>query len=246
MTYRTRNILISSGLALLAIVFMIVYASNNNSGSGSNTGDLAKGFVSVLFAAHDIPLGTPGSTLEKSAFVRKRVPQDAVAPGPITAPHQVAGTVATQNILAGQQVTTRQFGPAAAAGVLARIGGQFRVVQLAGDKNQILDGTLKPGDHVDVFGSWNVPESCSTCHVSGAIVRNALVLATSTDLGAGETDSVPIQVRLTNPQAERVLWMEKNGDWWLVLRPVVKPRNAPGVANAGSILKSTVDKSGVR
>jgi Flp pilus assembly protein CpaB len=242
MTYRTRNIVISSGLALLAVIFLIVYASKNN--GGSDTGDVAKGLVSVLFAAHDIPQGTPG-TLAKSDFVRKRVPEDAVAPGPITTPRQVAGTVATQNILAGQQVTTRQFGPVAAAGVLARIRGQFRVVQLAGDKNQILDGTLKPGDHVDVFATWNVPENCSTCHVSGTIVRNALVLATSADLGSGQTDAVPVQLRLTIAQADRVLWMEKNGDWWLVLRPVVKPTNKNGFTNAGSILKSTVDKEGL-
>jgi Flp pilus assembly protein CpaB len=243
MTYRTRNILIASGLALVAVIFMIVYASKNK--GGSTSGDVAKGLVSVLFAAHDIPQGTPGSTLQKGAFVKKRVPQNAVAAGPITKPNQVAGTVATQNILEGQQVTTRQFGPAAAAGVLARISGQFRVVQLAGDKNQILDGTLKPGDHVDVFASWNVPESCSTCHVSGPIVRNALVLATSSDLGSGQNDAVPVQIRLTNAQADRVLWLEKNGDWWLVLRPVVKPKNTKGFTNAGSILKSTVDKEGL-
>ena len=242
MTYRTRNILIASGLAALAVIFMVIYASKNKSGGG----DVAKGLVSVLFADRDIPQGTPGSTLLKGAFVKKRVPQDAVAPGYITSPSQVAGTVATQNILAGEQVTTRRFGPVAAAGVLARIHGQQRVVQLGGEKNQILDGTLKPGDRVDVFATWNVPESCTTCHVSGPIAKNALVLATSSELGSGtSSEDVPVQIRLTTADADRVLWMERNGDWWLVLRPVVKPKNTKGFTNAGQILKSTLDQQGL-
>jgi Flp pilus assembly protein CpaB len=232
MSYRTRNILIASGLAALAVIFMIVYATRNK----SNGTEVAKGLVSVLFAARNIPQGTPGSSLGTGAFVQRQVPKDAVAPGYITSPKAVAGTVATQNILAGEQVTTRRFGPIKAAGVLANVSGSERVVQLAGDKNQVLDGTLKPGNRVDVFGSWNVPESCTTCHFTGAIVRNALVLATSSELGSGSGDQdVPVQLRLSNSEADRTLWMEKNGDWWLVLRPVLKPKNTPGISNAGTI-----------
>jgi Flp pilus assembly protein CpaB len=246
MSYRTRNIVLASGLAALALVFMIVYASKNKSGGAT---DIAKGLESVLFAAHDIPQGTPGSTLDKNAFLKKRVPSDAVVPGSITSRRQIAGTVATQETLAGEPVTTRRFGPVAAAGVLAQIRGSQRVLQLAGDKNQILDGTLNASDHVDVYATWNVPESCTTCHVSGVIVRNALVLATSSELGSagtpGTTNEVPVQLRLTNAEAERVLWMAKNGDWWLVLRPVVKPSNVRGFVNSGSILKSTRNQSGI-
>src|SRR5215210_8541894 len=129
MTYRTRNIVLASGLAGLALVFMLVYASQDR---GGGTTEIAKGVVSVLFAAQNIPQGTPGSTLDKAAFVEKRVPSDAVVPGSISSPRQIAGTVATQETLAGEPVTTRRFGPVAAAGVLAKIRGPQRVVQIAG------------------------------------------------------------------------------------------------------------------
>src|SRR5207244_9445356 len=106
-----------------------------------------------------------------------------------------------------------------------------RVFQIAGDKNQVLDGTLKTGDHVDIVGTWNVPESCTTCHVSRTLVRNALVLGTAADLGSstssnGVANTEPVQLRLTDAQAERVLWVANNGDWWLDLRPAVTPRNS--------------------
>src|SRR5262245_27889529 len=132
MSYRTRNITIASGLALLAIVFMIVYVSK-----ARNSADVGKGLVSVLFAAQDIHAGTPGSALQNGPLWTKEVPQSAAVPDSITSPRSVAGQVATQDILAGEPVTTRKFGPIAAAGVRSRIEGLQRVVQLSGDKNQV-------------------------------------------------------------------------------------------------------------
>jgi pilus assembly protein CpaB len=222
MTYRTRNILVASGLAVLAVVFMIVYVSK----ARDSGGDVGKGLVSVLFAAHNIDAGTPGSTLQSGALVTKEVPQSAVSADAISSPRSVAGQVATQDILAGQAVVTRQFGPIAAAGVRSRIQGTQRVVQLAGDENQVLDGTLQPGDRVDVVGSWNVPENCGTCHVSRVVAANILVVGTSAEVGSSDqADQTPVQLRLTDDQVKRVFWLSKNGEWWLALRPVVKPRN---------------------
>jgi Flp pilus assembly protein CpaB len=236
MSYRTRNIAIASGLALLAIVFMVVYVSKARNGSAA---DVGKGLVSVLFAAQDIHAGTPGSTLQHGALVTKEVPQSAAVPDSITSPRSVAGQVATQDILAGEPVTTRKFGPIAAAGVRSRIEGLQRVVQLSGDKNQVLDGTLQPGDRVDIVGSWNVPENCGTCHVSRVIVPNVLVVGTSAEIGASDQQGqAPVQLRLTDDQVASVFWVSKNGDWWLALRPVVKPRTgSDGVENSITLLK---------
>jgi Flp pilus assembly protein CpaB len=233
MTYRTRNILVASGLALLAVVFMIVYVSKSR-----NSADVGKGLVSVLFASHDIHAGTPGSTLQTGGLVTKQVPQNAVAPDSISSPNSVAGQVATQDILAGEPVTTRKFGPIAAAGVRSRIEGTQRVLQLSGDRNKVLDGTLNPGDRVDIYGTWNVPENCGSCHVSRIIAANVLVVGTSAELGSGDqADDTPVQLRLTNKQVTRVFWVAKNGEWWLALRPVVKPAGGDiGWANSRTIL----------
>ena len=59
------------------------------------------------------------------------------------------------------------------------------------------------------------------------IVRNALVLGTSSNLPAGNSGSTEksVQLRLTDAEANVVFWMQEHGAWWLMLRPVVKPRN---------------------
>jgi pilus assembly protein CpaB len=235
MSYRTRNIAIASGLALLAVVFMVVYVSK----ARDSGGEVGKGLVSVLFAAQDIQAGTPGATLQSGALVTKEVPQAAVSPDAISSPRTVTGQVATQDILAGQPVMTRQFGPIAAAGVRSRIERSQRVVQLSGDENQVLDGTLQPGDRVDVVGSWNVPEDCGNCHVSRVIASNVLVVATSAEIGASDqSGEAPVQLRLTDGAVNRVFWMTKHGDWFLALRPVVKPRNGgTGFENSRSLLE---------
>jgi pilus assembly protein CpaB len=238
MTYRTRNIVTAAALGLLAVVLVLIYVSKVR-----NNEDVGKQLVSVLVASHDIDAGTPGSSLQSGALTTKHVPRKAAVPGWISAPSQVRGEVATSNILAGEQVTTRRFAPAAATGVRSTIRGVNRVVQLAGDSNQVLDGTLKPGDRVDVLGSWT-PLSCDTCKVSAVIVRNALVLATSAELpsvsnSSNQPNAVPVQLRLTDEEANAVFWMQKNGAWWLMLRPVIKPRNTSfKEKTVSSILKS--------
>lgn len=236
MNYRTRNIATAAALGVLAIVLVMMYVSRVR-----NDEDVGKKLVSVLIAGRDIPEGTPGSALQTGAFVKKRVPRKVVVPGWISAPSQLTGEVTTQDILAGEQVSTRKFSSLAATGVRSKIHGYGRVVQLAGDPNQVLNGTLNPGDRVDVLGAWK-PVGCD-CRVSGVVVRNALVLATSNDLGSSDSsngnDRESVQLRLTDEEATTVFLLEKHGAWWLALRPVIKPKNTTlDYSTASTILKS--------
>ena len=238
MTYRRRNILMASGLAVLAAAFMLIYVSK-----ARNEGELGSNLVTVLVAGRNIDEGTPGSALAGKTLIEKRIPRRARVPGAVTSPTEVRRLVATEETLSGEQVTLRRFGPLAATGVRSRVRARQRVFQVAGDAHQVLDGTLKAGDHVDVIGAWSVPPSCSTCRVALTIVLNALVLGTSVDLPstgtAGSNTTKPVQLRLTDREAERVFWVVNNGDWWLALRPVVKPRSSrPGVQHALSILRA--------
>jgi Flp pilus assembly protein CpaB len=244
MTYRTRNILIASALALTAAVFMMVYISKVRDDT-----DLGRKLVSVFVAAHDIDEGTPGSSLSKGSLVEKRVPLKATVPGYISAPTEVDGLIATQKTLAGEQVTVRRFGPLEAAGVRAVLRTTQRAIQFAGTANQVLDGTLEAGDHVDILATWPVPEGCSSCNKSRTIVRDVLVLKTSSDLGGNGTitssssEEIPVQLRLTDAESERVLWVQEHGKWWLSLRPVVKPRSSKqGYDSAESILRNGLQR----
>jgi Flp pilus assembly protein CpaB len=225
MTYRTRNVMIAAGLAVLAVVFMMIYLSQVRGET-----DLGKELVSVFVASRDINEGTPGSSLG-GAFVEKQVPRKVVVPGAISSPDQVGSLIATEQTLAGEQVTTRRFGPLAAAGVRSQIKRTHRTMQLVGSPDQVLEGTLKAGDRVDVVATWNVPENCNSCHVSRIIIRDALVLKTSEDLGAGNgslgtNENVRVQLQLTDDETEKMFWIVNNGEWWFDLRPVLKPRDS--------------------
>lgn len=245
MSYRKKNILGAAALAVLAVIFMLVYISKAHSGNAGKK--KPAGQVAVLVARYDIKPGTPGNALGNGSFATRMVAADAVPAGAITSAASLHGLVVRREIRAGRPLSEHQFGPASNSGVRIELRGRERVVELAGEAGQVLDGTLRRGDHVDVVATWNVPESCTQCHVSGTIVRNALVLATSAQLGKGSSgsagSSIPVQLRLTDAQTRRVFWITKNGEWWLELRPVVHPRSSvQSLDNARTILANAQPK----
>ncbi len=240
MSYRKKNILGAAALALVAVVFMVAYISKAHSGNAHKASKQAAEHASILVARHEIRPGTPGNALQQGAFVSKTVSVNAVPADAVTSAASIRGLVVRRKILAGRPVSMTRFGPAEASGVRIALRGKERAVQLEGDASQVLNGTLRRGDHVDVLATWNDPESCTQCHVSRVIVRNALVLATSAELGTEKsmnTDSIPVQLRVTDGEANRVFWMLKNGEWWLELRPVVHPTSGHrGFETAATIL----------
>src|SRR5437764_13945001 len=110
MSYRKRNIFVAAGLAIVAVIFMTAYISKAHSGNTTSSGP-----VSVLVATRDIKAGTPGSALQRGAFAARKVPGNAAVADPVSSPATVRDEVVTQDILAGQQASVRQFGPRAAS-----------------------------------------------------------------------------------------------------------------------------------
>lgn len=231
--YRIRNSLFAGGLAIVGALLVFVYVSTyrKHVQTGAN-------LVSVYVAKQDIQAGTDASTaigtLRKETVLRRNVVRGAIAK-----PNQIAGLVASQPILAGEQVTVRQFAPIAQQGVLANISGNLRAMQLPGDGNQLLAGTVKAGDHVDVIA--NIRYSLRSSSSAGSnislvatrvILRNLLVLEAPTSsgsqgIGGVQTGGTSITLAVTDAQAQKLLFAVKNGDWWLALRPISKPSDQP-------------------
>jgi len=90
MTYRTRNIAIAVGLALVAMLLTLFYVVNYRRSvqNGQST-------VDVYVATRDIPAGTPGGTVAGSLHTLA-VPKRTVAPGAISNPSQIAALVLSQ------------------------------------------------------------------------------------------------------------------------------------------------------
>jgi Flp pilus assembly protein CpaB len=219
MTYRVRNIGIAVALAVLAAVMISYYVTNYKRHVQHGASD-----VTVLVATKDIPAGTSGAEVAKQHLLRSiSVSRTAVVPGAISNGSELTNLVSTQTTYAGEQVSARRFASQSAGGVRSSITGAQRAVQIPGDANQVLSGTLKAGDHVDVVASWNFPEG-TTHHVSRLILRDLLVLraADSTAIDSRlSTGNAPLSVQLqvTDSQAPKLYWMVQNGNWMLAIRP---------------------------
>ena len=230
MNYRVKNIGIAVGLAALAAILTSVYVVNYK-----RHVQHGEGKVTVLVAARDIPAGTSGADIVDHHMLRQEtVPRKAIVAGAISSPGQLSQYIATEDVFEGEQVTTRRFAPPKEQGIRAQLKGTQRAYQLEGDPNQLMAGTLKAGDHVDVVGSWDVTAPGGTSNndnkvtVSRVVVRNLLVLtppaaSASTAAVTATQQSAFVQLRATDSQTQKLIWIQKNsvdgGDGWhLALR----------------------------
>lgn len=225
MTLQLRNLLIALALGLVAAALVAVYATRP-APSHAATG----GTVQVLVAKGDIAIGTTGARVAAGLTTTRAVARADAAPDAVTDPTRLAGLVATQPTYAGEQLSLRRFGTAGAEGERASLRGDLRIAELPGDAHQLLAGTLRDGDRVDVVASIRSPES-SQSHYTAVVLRNLLVVAAAV---AGPEPSVRLQ--LSDTQEQRLFWVEKNGDWTLVLRPTVQPADG----SAGNVSASTL------
>ncbi len=254
-TNRLWQVVAAAGLALLAVLLTTFYVTNYKRHVQHNEAQ-----VSVVLAAKDIPADTPGAELLSGKWLTKQtVPRREVVPGAISSPEQLRTLIATQPIYAGEQVTARRFGTPAERGVRAQIKGTQRAVQVEGDAFQLMAGTLRVGDHVDILGGWeangNAGGSTSTSsgvstdsRVARVFIRDALVLAAPGGLGKGGVGSsggLSVQLRLTDAQSQRLEWMVAHGkDWRVEIRPAADAANSPRWHDDGQTLLR--DGAGIR
>jgi pilus assembly protein CpaB len=237
MTYQLRNIVIAVVLGLLAVVFTTLYVTNyrKHVQQGQNS-------VGVLVASTDIPSGTTGAAIVSGHMLKQvTVPRTALTPGAISSPDQIVRLVTTDQIMAGEQVSTRRFGNSGELGVRAQLKGTMRAIQIAASSNQVLAGTLRAGDHVDLVANIKVDNAGSQAHFDRVVLRNLLVLRAPPPVdgkAASVVSSQPESVMLavTDSQAPKLYYVIKNADpasssdggWALELRPVGTAADAPG------------------
>jgi Flp pilus assembly protein CpaB len=227
MTYRLRNVAIAVGLALVAMLLTLFYVSNYR-----RTVQHQQATVQVYVAAHNITAGTTGAALAHShAFKSVSVTRTSVVPGAISNPSEVANLVLSQPLFAGEQVTLRRFTDVQAEGIVGQLKGPMRAVQVSGDPNQVLAGTLKTGDHVDLVANISLDSTTSsTGHVSRIVLRDIPVLQTS---GPSSSSAAPVGqlnsviLELSDTQVQRFFFVVKNDSWTLELRPAIDATDSP-------------------
>ncbi len=231
-SYRARNTAIAGALAAVAVLLTLAYVRNvrNDAQQGSS-------LVRVMVAVRDIVAGTPGND---AALSPREVPRRAVVPGAITNKGEVSGLVAADQIYAGEQVTTLRFVPAAEQGIVGELKGNQRALQVPGDQNQLLAGTLKADDRIDVVASVKYRVRDSSGGAAGAdidrtasriVLRDLRVLqapsAPTSDSTLGSNNSYNAILAVTDAQAQKLFYVMKNADWSFQLRPKNHPKDSP-------------------
>ena len=103
-------------------------------------------------------------------------------------------------------------------------------MQIAGDANQVLAGTLRAGDHVDIVGAWVLPDNGEIARV---VIRDSLVLSAPTApkggaAGVGSPGVYAAQLRLSDAQSQKLEWILAHGkDWRFEVRPSADAANSP-------------------
>jgi Flp pilus assembly protein CpaB len=229
MNYRVKNIGIAVALAALAAILTSVYVVNykRHVQSGEDK-------IPVYVAARDIPAGTSGAEVIEQHMLKKvTIPKKAIVAGAISNPSDLTTYIATQDVYEGEQVSTRRFAPPKEQGIRAQIKGTQRAYEVEGDGHQLLAGTLKAGDHIDVVATWSIKnpgnQGGDGAIVSRVVLRDLLVL---TPAAAGASSSAvtssqqtaSVQLRMADWQAQKMLWIQRNSansgnGWHFALRP---------------------------
>jgi Flp pilus assembly protein CpaB len=246
MTYRVRNIAIAVALAVVAALLTTFYVTNYK--KSVQSGEEA---VTVFVAARDIPIGTVGSDVVDRKWIRsEQVDRRNVVPGAISDPAQIKELSAAQPLYAGEQVSTSRFRPLEEQGLRAQLKGNIRALQVPGGEHQLLMGTLKDGDRVDVVGNFEVE---GQLHVSRVLLRDILVLKAphqgkvESRLASNANEAFSVQLAVTDRQAPKLFWIMQNGDWTLQLRSLVDPADSPeNLESAGSLLLDGLTKAQLR
>jgi len=237
MTYRVKNITIAVALALVAALLTSFYVTNFQRNVRQDETN-----VPIYVAARDIPAGTSGTEVAGKGFLAKsEIVRRNVVPGAISNPEQIEKLVATQPIYAGEQISTRRFSTPSQRGISAQLTGIQRAIAVPGDRQQLLVGTLKQGDRVDVVASFEFPEK-SDIYYSRIILRDIRVLrapaggAASDKLTSGGSD-FDATLAVTDTQVQKLYWAIQNGKWHLELRPGSDAADSPeNVESSHSLL----------
>jgi Flp pilus assembly protein CpaB len=261
MTYRVRNIVIAVVLAAMAALLTSFYVTNYK-----KQVQQGEELEQVWVAKADIPAGTSGDEAVKM-LASKSVATRTVVPGAISDPREIADKVASQPVFAGEQVTVRRFSSVSQQGIHGKLKGNLRAVQLAGTAQQLLAGTLRAGDHVDVVASFKYKvtspgagsggdEESKEFEATRIVLRDIEVLevsgtsATSTKLAGGLQGANAVMLALTDAQENKLHFTtsfadSQNGDTWtLELRPVVDDSDSPeSVETLTSVLRDGLSRS---
>jgi Flp pilus assembly protein CpaB len=235
MNDRFRNIVLALVFGAVAAVLVVAYVHHYKRHVNAQ-GQL----VRVLVASGDLTPGTAGSDIGSHLRFKSVLRADLV-PGAVQTKAAVSHLYVSQPIYAGEQISMNRFASVAEPGIRGEISGKQRLIQVPGDNDQLLAGTLQAGDFVDVVASVKVNAASGQQAIAQTILRGVRVLqpakkssGSNSSLNSSNGPSVILAVRDTD--VPRLFYVLKNADWSLVLRPRFASSSAASNASASSVL----------
>lgn len=242
---RGGTIAVSVMAAVLAAVILVAYLHRYRD-SVRNSGVP----VTILVAKGLIEKGTSGDIIASSDLYQvSTLPKGEVADGAITDPASLKGRVTTADIFPGEQLTAANLETGGATSMANRITGDERAVTVPIDVAHGMVGEISAGDHVDIYGGFNVkklnadgtPDTAAAERpVLKLLVADVLVLEApdsgSNGIGASGGKS-QLTLRMNDQQAATTAFSADNGILWAFLRPKVNAdTTSPDIVSLETVL----------
>src|SRR5262245_43982896 len=213
---RRGSFIVATCAGLAAIAVLLVFMSNYRHSVASGAD------VRVLVAGTTIDKGTSGDVIaEAQLFHPVRLSDTEAVDGAVTDPSQIAGQVATEEIHAGQQLSSASFAPGADP-IAGQLVGTQRAMTIPVGAAEGNIGQLGVGSKVDILAGFDSQISNGSAQaVTNVLARDVLVLRVPGDQsgGIGSTDQKRVTVRVTDSQASRIASAADAGHLWLTIRP---------------------------
>jgi Flp pilus assembly protein CpaB len=202
--------------------------------------------VTVLVAKVNINKGTAGDLIASSGlYSTTTLRQSQVLEGAFSDTSSLTGKVATGPIPQGAQLTAADFADAS-SNLAASITGDERIISLPFNSAQGLSGALQAGDHVDVYGGFNVsaagPSGLASGGGSRPVVRRILtnvpvVAIGGSTSGSFSTTATNLSFKVTDQEAADLAFASQNGTLWLGLEPSAGVKSSrPSVVTMETLL----------
>ena len=143
--------------------------------------------MKTLVALRDIPASV---RLDETMVEIKEVPRDWQQPKALTSVDEVIGQISAVPIFSGEQVVSTKLVSADDAGLAFFVPKGYRAVAVAVDVFNGVGGHIKPGNHVDVLGTFDFGSGEKMDLRTVTLMQDVWVLAVVDDIGKPTTRDV--------------------------------------------------------
>ena len=219
-------------VGLFAAALLYLYASQIE----QEKQELIRDQVEVVKAARNIPAGTP---LSKDRITTEKVPERFLPPNPLLEQdlNIYLGTPLAVNVEEGAMILTSDFSVQEVSRTLSsKIPPEERAMSVAVDQISGVSGLLRPGDRVDVLGTFPIGTkdqvvtdaqgNAGVGYVTMTLLQNVTLLATGqmiSDVAGGEQQQQQssyntVTLSVTVDEAELLTIAQTRGKTMLLLR----------------------------